>query len=126
VEYVADHLLEEAGATSVAVLNSGPGRTAADRLERLGVAVHRIPMADYRAACPTLETDLGRKMAVHRGQPTLNSAAESVTFTRTPSGFVWTAPGKDHPVCALASVTLALLAADKPVEESADDEFRVF
>ena len=126
VDYVADHLLEESGATSVAVLNTGPGRIAADRLERLGVAVHRIPVADYRAACPTLEADLGRRMAVHRSQPTLNKAAESVTFNRTPSGFVWTAPGKDHPVCALASVTLALLAADKPVEESDDDEFRVF
>lgn len=126
VDYVAELLAGE-GATSVAVLNTGPGRMAADRLEKLdGVTVHRIPVADYRAACPTLEADLGRRMAVHRGQPTLTNAAERVTFSRTSSGFVWQSPGPDLPVCALASVTLALLAADKPVEESPDDEFMVF
>lgn len=126
VEYVVDLLQEERGARAVAVMNTGPGRLAADRLEAAGVPVHRIPVADYRAACPTLEADLGRRMAVHRDQPTLNKAAERVTFTRTPSGFAWTAPSKDHPVSALASVTLALLASDRPAVELPDAEFRIY
>lgn len=127
VSYVAERVLDpDHGATSVAVLNSGPGRAAADRLEALGVPVHRVSVADYRAACPTLETDLSRRQALHRDQPSLNSAAEHVCINRTPSGFAWTAPDKDHPVSALASVTLALLAADRPAEESAPPVFRIY
>lgn len=127
VTYVADKL-ESGEAESVAVLNTGPGRKAADRLEALVDAdmVQRVSVADYRAACPTLESDLSRRVVVHRDQPTLNRAAERVTFRRTPSGFVWTSPGKDHPVSALASVTLALLASDRPVEDQPDSEFRIY
>lgn len=127
VEYVAELLLDpDDGARSVAVLNTGPGRAAADRLEAAGVPVYRVSAADYRAACPTLETDLGRREAVHRGQPSLTRAAEHVTFKRTPSGFAWAAPDRDRPVCALSSVTLALLAADRPSDDVLDTEFRIY
>lgn len=126
VEYVAEHYAANDACSSVAVLNSGPGRLAADRLEELGVPVHRIPVADYRAACPTVLSDLGRRVTLHRSQPTLNAAAANVTFNRSTSGFAWTSPGPGSPVCALSSVTLALLAADRPVEEVPDSVFRVF